>query len=238
MSRATQKAAEASKEPHPPTDELERTKRAVLETVQEMDRIGLTAGTAGNVSARTRAGEIVMTPTAMPYAEMTLSNLAVTDLDGNLLSGAANAAPTTEIGLHLACLRRHPEIGAVVHTHPIFATLFAVNQMSIPCVIEEFEFYVGGDVLVADYHRTGTQALGDAVAELLSDRAAALMANHGLVVVAADPGEALGLTRLVERAAQIIHGARQIGTPKPLPSAIRKEFAAAYLERRRAKAPA
>ena len=219
-------------------DELERTKRAVLETVQEMDRIGLTAGTAGNVSARTRAGEVVMTPTAMPYAEMNLSSLAVTDLEGNLLAGAGNAAPTTEIALHLACLRRHPEIGAVVHTHPIFATMFAVNQMPIPCVIEEFEFYVGGDVLVADYHRTGSQALGEAVAELLADRAAVLMAHHGLVVVAADPHEALGLTRLVERSAQIIQGARQFGTPSTLPPAIRKEFAAAYLARRRSGAPA
>lgn len=222
------------------SNELERTKAAVLETVQKMDRIGLTTGTAGNVSARTRAGEVVMTPTAMPYDEMTLAHLAVTDLQGNLLSSAAEAkaAPTTEMGLHLACLRRHPDIGAVVHTHPIFATMFAVNQTPIPCVIEEFEFYIGGDVLVADYHRTGTQALGDAVAERLGDRAAALMSNHGLVVVAAHPNEALELTRLVERAAQIIHGAQQIGSPKPLPKAIRAEFAAAYLERRRAQAPA
>ncbi len=234
MTHPAHKAAKASNESSAGTSELEDTKRAVLETVQEMDRIGLTAGTAGNVSARTRAGEIVMTPAAMPYAEMTLSNLAVTNLDGNLLSGAANAAPTTEMDLHLACLQRHPDIGAVVHTHPVFATMFAVNQMPIPCVIEEFEFYVGGDILVADYHRTGTQALGDAVAELLGDRAAALMANHGLVVVASDPKEALGLTRLIERAAQIIQGAQQFGTPKPLPAAIRQEFSAAYIERRRA----
>lgn len=217
-----------------PRKQLEETKRAVLETVQEMDRIGLTAGTAGNVSARTRAGEIVMTPTAMPYADMSLSDLAVTDLDGNLVEKTASAAPTTESDLHLACLRRHPEIGAVVHTHPVFATMFAVNQMPIPCVIEEFEYYVGGDVQVADYHRTGTAALGEAVAALLSDRAGVLMANHGLVVVAANPKEALELTVLIERAAQIIAGARQLGSPKPLPDAIRREFAGAYLERRHA----
>jgi L-fuculose-phosphate aldolase len=220
-----------------PSKELEAVKQAVLEAVHEMDRTGLTAGTAGNVSARTSAGEVVMTPTAMPYPQMTLSDLSVTDIEGRPLSGTAKAAPTTEIDLHLACLRRHPDIGAVVHTHPIFASMFAVNQMPIPCVIEEFEFYIGGDVLVADYHRTGTRALGEAVAELLFDRAAALMANHGLVVVAGDPREALRLTHLVERAAQIIHGAQALGEPRPLPSAIREEFSATYLERRRDSAP-
>ncbi|MFK7896964.1 MAG: class II aldolase/adducin family protein [Myxococcota bacterium] len=220
-----------------PAEELEGVKRAVLDTVQRMDRIGLTTGTAGNVSARTRAGEVVLTPTAMAYAEMKLSDLAVVDLDGNALPESGAAPPTTELDLHLACLRRHPDIGAVVHTHPIFATMFAVNQTPIPCVIEEFEFYVGGDVPVAAYHRTGTADLGEGVAELLSDRAAALMANHGLVVVAGDPGEALELTQLVERAAQIIHGARLMGTPHPLPAMIREEFSAAYLKRRRNAAP-
>lgn len=216
-----------------PRKQLEESKRAVLETVQKMDRIGLTAGTAGNVSARTRAGEVILTPTAMAYAEMTIADLAVADLDGNLIAGNADSAPTTELDLHLACLRRHADIGAVVHTHPIFATMFAVNHMPIPCVIEEFEYYVGGDVQVAAYHRTGTADLGEAVAELLADRAGALIANHGLVVVAAEPKEALEITILIERAAKIIAGAQQLGSPKPLPDAIRREFSSAYLERRR-----
>ena len=199
-----------------------------------MDRAGLTEGTAGNLSARARSGEVVLTPTAMRYAEMTLDDLVVTDLEGRILSG--KHLPTTEIALHLACLRRHPEIAAVVHTHPVFATMFAVCRQPIPCAIEELELYVGGDVPVAAYHRTGTAALGDAVADLLHDRAAVLLASHGLVVVAESPAEALQLTKLVERAAQIMAGAERIGTPAPLPDAIRAEFRAAYLERRRVAA--
>ena len=211
--------------------DLDATKRAVLEAAQEMDRAGLTEGTAGNLSARARSGEVVLTPTAMRYAEMTLDDLVVTDLEGNILSG--KHLPTTEIALHLACLRRHRDIAAVVHTHPVHATMFAVCQRPIPCAIEEFEFYVGGDVPVAAYHRTGTPELGDGVAALLHDRAAALLANHGLVVVAGSPDEALQLTKLVERAARIMAGAERIGTPTPLPEAIRAEFRAAYVERRR-----
>ena len=211
--------------------ELEERKRSVLDAVQAMDREGLTEGTAGNVSARTRDGRVVLSPTALAYADMQLSDLVVTDLAGNVLEGERQ--PTTELDLHLACLRQHADIAAVVHTHAVHASMFAIAGESIPCVLEEFEYYVGGDVQVAPYHRTGTAALGDAVAALLSDRAAALLANHGLVVVGATPAEALQLTKLVERAARIIWGARALGEAVPLPSAIRDEFASAYLDRRR-----
>ena len=72
--------------------------------------------------------------------------------------------------------------------------MFAVANQPIPCVLEEFEYYVGGDVLVAPYSRTGTTALGEAAAARLADRAAVLLANHGLVVVGSSAAEALQLT--------------------------------------------
>ena len=215
---------------------LDATRRAVLETLQEMDRGGLTEGTAGNVSARTADGRVVLSPTALSYSSMQESDLVVTDLDGNRLAG--DRAPTTEIDLHLACLRRHEDVRAVVHSHAVHASMFAIAGRPIPCVLEEFEYYVGGDVLVAPYHRTGTTALGEAAADRLGDRAAVLLANHGLVVVGSSAAEALQLTKLVERAARIVQGALAFGPPAPLPDPIRREFSAAYLERRRETARA
>lgn len=210
---------------------VEATLRAVLAAAQEMERCGLVEGTAGNLSARTRSGQIVLTPTALRYSSMTLDDLVVTDPDGRVLGGSR--APTTELALHLACFRRHRDIAAVVHTHPVHASMFAVAARPIPCAIEELELYVGGDVPVAAYHRTGSEALGIAVAELLEDRAAALLANHGLVVVAASPAEGIELTKLVDRAARIMAGAERLGNPAALPEANRAEFRAAYLARRR-----
>ncbi len=205
---------------------LERTKAAVLETVREMSRAGLVEGTAGNVAARTREDEVVLTPTALPYDSMGPDDLVVTDLEGRRLAGERE--PTTEWRLHLACLRHHRDIAAVVHTHALHATMFAVNREPIPCVVEEVELYVGGDVPVADYSETGSEALGRAAAELLADRAAVLLANHGLVCVGATPGEALGITRLVERTARIVWGARTMGEPRELPADARAHLSARY----------
>lgn len=216
-------------------NELADIKRDVLATLHEMDHAGLTEGTAGNVSGRTSDGRVVLSPSAMPYPEMKVNDLVVTDLEGTVIEG--HRAPTTELDLHLACLRQHQDVRAVVHTHAVYASMFAIAGQSIPCVLEEFEYYVGGDVQVAPYERTGTKALGTGVAALLGDRAAALLANHGLVVVGVSPAEALQLTKLVERAARIIWGARALGEIIPLPEPIRKEFSAAYLERRKAASP-
>jgi L-fuculose-phosphate aldolase len=191
-----------------------------------MDRSGLTEATAGNLSARTSADEVVLTPTALDYAEMTTEDLVVCDLEGRVVSGTR--APTTEAGLHLACLRRHRDIAAVVHSHALHASQFAVTHQPIPCLVEEFELYVGGDVPIAPYRQTGSEALGEVVAPLLADRSAALLANHGLVSVGATPGEALGIAKLVERTAQIVAGARRLGEPVPLPDASRSGLAARY----------
>ena len=128
-------------------------------------------------------------------------------------------------GLHVCFGVAH-----VTHVDQLLISLF------FPCVLEEFEYYVGGDVAVAPYQRTGTKALGESAAAHVGDRAAVLLANHGLVVVGASPSEALQLTRLVERAAMIIAGATRLGTPPTLPDAIRSEFKASYLERRTAAA--
>jgi L-fuculose-phosphate aldolase len=215
-------------------DDLADVKRGVLDALHEMDRAGLTEGTAGNISGRTLDGRVVLSPAAMPYPDMTLDDLVVVSTQGKLIDG--RRAPTSEIDLHLACLRQHQDIRAVVHTHAVHASMFAIAGQSIPCVLEEFEYYVGGDVEVARYEKTGTAALGTGVAALLGDRAAALLANHGLVVVGGSPTEALQLTKLVERAAKIIWGARTLGEPIALPEAVRRDFSAAYLERRRSSA--
>ena len=65
--------------------------------------------------------------------------------------------------------------------------MFAITHQPIPCVIEEVEAFVGGDVPVANYKFTGSQDLADEVSKWVGDRAAVLMANHGLLTVGKSP---------------------------------------------------
>jgi L-fuculose-phosphate aldolase len=59
---------------------------AVLAAARGMLQSGLTSGTSGNVSSRPDDGHIVITPSSVPYLEMTADDLVVLDLDGKLVS--------------------------------------------------------------------------------------------------------------------------------------------------------
>jgi len=201
-------------------------REALLATARQMIACGLVEGTAGNVSARLPSGNVVLTPSSVDYDTMTLEDLVVTDPEGKVLEGTRT--PTTEKSLHLACLRKHPDIGAVMHCHALFATMFAVVRQPIPCVIEEFDVYVGGEVPVAEYRLTGSEELAEEVSGLLGDRGAVLMANHGLLCVGKHPADVLKVAKLVERTAQIIWGARLLGEPVPLPDSTLEMFAPVY----------
>jgi L-fuculose-phosphate aldolase len=170
---------------------------------------------------------VCLSPSSVPYDTMTLEDLVVCDLDGNVVEG--ERGPTSEKDLHLAALRLYPEIGCVIHTHAVYATMFALAHEPIPAVIEEVVVYIGGDVPCCEYKGTGSVELGDEVAKHLADRGAALLANHGLVTCASTPDKAIHNAALVERTAKIVWGTRAMGgTIHPLPEKVNRNMAGVY----------
>ena len=135
----------------------------VLDASKAMLAMGLVSGTAGNVSGRVGEERICLTPSSVPYETMTLDDLVITDLDGNVLEGTRG--PTSEKALHLACFRRYPEIGGVIHCHAAYATMFGLVHEPIPAIIEEVVVYLGGDVdLRLQAHRERRARRGGGVA--------------------------------------------------------------------------
>lgn len=203
------------------------TPEDVLAAAQEMLAAGLVEGTSGNISARLADGTVCVTPSSVAYDTMTLDDLVVVTIDGEVVAG--ERAPTTEKDLHLSVLRAYPELGAVIHTHAVYATMFALGREAIPAVIEEVVVYLGGDVPCCGYRGTGTRELGDEVAARLVDRGAALLANHGLVTCGTTPAKALHNAALAERTAKIVWGARAMGaTIHPLPDKVNRDMAGVY----------
>jgi L-fuculose-phosphate aldolase len=198
----------------------------VLAAAKEMAARNLVEGTAGNVSARLPDGNVCITPSSVSYESMALDDLVVIDLDGNKVAG--DRSPSSEKSLHLACYRAFDDVQAVIHSHPVYATMFAITHQPIPACIDEVTIYVGGDVPVADYGASGTDELGGNVVAKLKGLSAVLMANHGLVTVGANPHKALHVAALVDRTAQIVWGARLLGREVPLPDSVNKTFKDIY----------
>ena len=202
------------------------TATAVLTAAKSMYAKGLVEGTAGNVSGRVGDGTLCLTPSSLGYEAMRAEDLLFVDPGGTVVAG--DGSPSSEKALHLACYRDHPEVGGVVHCHPVYASMFAVVRQVVPAAIEEVVIYIGGDVEVCDYRMTGSDELGEAVAGALGERSAVLMANHGLVTVGRDPAEALHAALVVERTAHIVWGARLLGTPGSVPAQVNRDFAGVY----------
>jgi len=205
---------------------LDEVKASVLHVAKAMYAKSLVEGTAGNVSGRVDDGTIVVTPSSLGYDEMTLDDLVVVDLDGEVVAGQRSA--TSEKGVHLATFAAYPEVGGVVHCHAPHASMYAVSHRPIPAAIDEFVVYIGGDVPCGAYHQSGSEGLSTEVAAQLAERSAMLMANHGLVTIGRSVEDALHSAAVVEHNARIMWGAQQLGGVVPLPHKTVRDFTSVY----------
>ena len=190
---------------------IDRLRAELVQTCAALAASGLAIGVAGNVSAR--AGELVaVTPTGARLSSLAAHEVAVVDLEGDLVDGPL--APTSELSLHLAVYRRFGA-GAIVHAHPPMATAVACVADELPCIHYAL-LSLGGSVRVARYATFGTADLAANVIEALEGRRAALMASHGALTYGADLQEAVDATALLEWACGVYVHAHACGTPRVL----------------------
>ncbi|MFQ5861226.1 MAG: class II aldolase/adducin family protein [Dehalococcoidia bacterium] len=195
-------------------------KRLLWETAQEMARRGLVTGTSGNASLRLPSGAqgelLAITPTQRPYSQLAPEEMVVLDLEGEQVEG--ELAPSSETALHLAIYRARRDVGAVLHTHSVFASVLAVTGTELPPIVDEMVVLVGGPVKVAQYAFPGTEELAQRALEALEERNAVLLRNHGLAGVGRSLQEALEVCHLVERVAQTYVYSTLLGRVSPLPA--------------------
>jgi len=203
---------------------LTELRSAVATAALSLMEAGLVRGTAGNVSAR--AGELVaVTPTGVDYRRLDQGSIPVVELDGRVLDGGL--APSSELPLHLAVYRARPDVGAVVHTHSVFATTFAVLGEELPAV-HYLLAHAGRRVRLAPYATYGTGELAHACVAALATDGAVLLANHGVVAVGPGLDRALLVAEAVEQVAELCWRARCLGTPVVLPDAEMDRVARAF----------
>jgi L-fuculose-phosphate aldolase len=187
---------------------------------------GLVEGTSGNISARMEDGNIACTPSSLDYEIMCEDDIVILNPEGDVVSG--ERGPTSEKYLHLAVLNANEDVAVCIHSHAVYATMFAVAHQNIPSCIDEFTVYLGGDIRCTDYAPSGSPDLAEQVVKALEDRGAALIANHGMVAIGTTMEKAMHNTALVERSAKIIWGSKQLGTIYPLPEKVNANFANVY----------
>ena len=124
---------------------MQQLKQQVFDANMELPRYGLVTFTWGNVSAIDREqGRVVIKPSGVAYSAMTVEDMVVVDLHGNVIDGKWN--PSSDTATHLALYRRYPSLGGVVHTHSTHATAWAQAGLSIPALGTTHADYFFGDI--------------------------------------------------------------------------------------------
>ena len=184
----------------------------VLRAALFISKTNLVAGTWGNVSARDEK-YVYITPSGIPYDELSEEDIAVLDLDSEKQISGKKAS--SEVKLHLEIYRRKPDIKAIVHFHSVYASAFASMRREIPCYVEDQAQIIGGDIPVAKYAPPGTEELAKNAAKALGDKFGVLLANHGAVAVGRNMKEALMAAQIIEKSAQIAFIAGRNGVRLP-----------------------
>jgi L-fuculose-phosphate aldolase len=187
-----------------------RLRKALIATACATNSLGLNQGTAGNVSARTPQGFLI-TPSGLPFDQLVPEHVVEMDLEGRAASDPI--APSSEWRFHRDIFVNRPEVGAVLHAHPPYATALACAHREIPAFHYMVAVAGGKTIPCAPYAAFGTQALSDNVLAALENRHACLLANHGMVAVGPSLEAALQLAKEVEELARQYHLSLQIGGP-------------------------
>ena len=172
--------------------------------------------TLGHASARGPDGTIWIKRKGIALDEVEPDDVVEVD--------SADAELHLETVLHTAVYAVRPDVGAVVHGHPPYATALAATSAELELLTHDSVLFADGigryeapDLIVDEQQ-------GAAVAHALGARRAVLLANHGVLVAGKDVPWVVLTALTLERAARLQSIASTLGPLRPIPSEVAREL--------------
>ncbi|MEI7811661.1 MAG: class II aldolase/adducin family protein [Ignavibacteria bacterium] len=190
-------------------------RKDLVEICHRVYEKGFVSAYDGNLSLRLAKDRILITPSAKCKGEVEMEDLLEIDIFGNLLAGKGKV--TTEAKIHLLVYSKRPEVNAVVHCHPIYATAFAstrgdeYSSSVFPEVILTM-----GRVPLCKYGTPSTDELPDSLLPYIQFSWAMLLENHGAVTLGASIKDSYFKMEKLEHSAKTLFIARMLGGEKTL----------------------
>ena len=161
----------------------------------------LTTASGGNISLRVNDHHVLITPAALDKGIIKAEEIAVVSVDGKNLT--EKFKPSIETGMHLEIYKKRSDILAVVHAHPVYASLFTtISQKVNTRLIAEARFMLGEPV-VAEYALMGTNELAQIVAKASLESNVIMLKNHGVLTVGKTLLEAFDRMEVLENCAKM-----------------------------------
>ena len=194
---------------------LEELRLTVIKTANLLPKYGLVWMAGGTVCARDpETGYVVVTPSGLPYENLTAEDMVVTDLDLNLIDGKYR--PSVALNLWTNFLRAHSDLHGLVHTHSPYATAFSVANEAIPVITETMADWFGQPIPVTPYLAVEDPEFATLPIKVMGTGYAVLLGNHGVITLGKNLAEALERAVTLEEAARTYFVAKVIGSPQTL----------------------
>lgn len=182
-------------------DDLKQLIETTIWVASSLFTRGKTSGSTANISFR-HGDEVYISASGTCFATLTADDFSVVSIDGSHISGPK---PSKELPLHMAVYQARPKVGAVIHTHSFYSTLWSCLKHKderdvMPTHTPYLKMKVGRIGLVP-YAPPGSEELFAKFRKVIDDSDAWLLANHGPVVGGATMMDAFfGIEELEESA--------------------------------------
>jgi L-fuculose-phosphate aldolase len=195
-------------------EKYKKERKEVARFMRRLYKQGLTTTSGGNISLRLSDDIILITPSATDKGRMKWKEVGIVNIFGENLT--PHLKPSMETGMHIAIYRKRDDIHAIVHAHPVFASLFTAIKAKINTNLTAEAKAILGDPLFVKYAVMGSPALAETAAEHILRSDILLLENHGILTIGANLLQAFDRTEVLESAAKMTLMTEMTGKRRPL----------------------
>ncbi len=175
----------------------------------------LTTASGGNISYKINDEVIIITPSQMDKANLTADDIAVVGVD--LVNYTPEKKVSMEYKMHIEIYKSRPDIKAIVHAHPPYATAFAAAGDDINISLCGEAVAICGIPVRTEYKTMGTEELARVNADAARDANTILMNNHGIITLGKTIFQAYDRIEVLENAAKMSIFTKIIGSQTTIP---------------------
>ena len=188
----------------------------ILEICKRLHSRNMLSAADGNISVRIDDENILITPSGISKAFMSVDDMAIININNKIIKGQ----PSSERLMHLEIYKNCAAANVVIHAHPPTAIAWSIarpdlKKLPSDCLSEVI--LATGDIPFVPYARPGTLNMGEVLKPYLPDHKALILSRHGAITWGSDLEEAYRGMERIENSAQILATAQQLGGIHPLP---------------------
>ena len=190
-------------------------RNTIVDICHKVYEKGFVSAYDGNISVITENKSILITRSGVCKGDVRESDIMEINFAGDIINGKGKIS--TEYKIHLYAYAKRPDVNAVVHCHPAYATAFAAAGKGLTEPVFPEVLLTLGKVPLCKYSTPSTDELPLSMEPYIDYAWALLFQNHGAVTFGKTLRDAYYKMEKLEHAAKTLFLARLLGGENELP---------------------